>query len=172
MAPLVIMSSIDEARALRYLIDSMNDATDASVMFNNGRYPAALFHIQQSSEKATKACLSVIGIVGLKDHLIAIHVRNEILPETPNLEHDFRSYLEFLRQVQSYYITTRYGVDASGNIQFARYNEEYVRQLLTTTQAYVKLCFMFVEEKIHKKVPGTVDDLTSYLKTNYSEFIR
>jgi HEPN domain-containing protein len=172
MEPPVIMSSINEARAITYFIDALNDVTDASIMLRNERLHAALFHVQQSSEKATKACLSMVGIIGLKDHLIAVHVRNEILPASPGLEHEFRQFLDFLRRVQSYYITARYAVDTSGEIRFSQYSVEYVGQLLTTTQAYIQLCFRFVEEKTHKKLPRTIDDLTSYLKSHYSEFIR
>ena len=85
------MSSIDEARAIRFLIDSLNDSIDADLMFSNGRYASALSHADQSCEKATKACLAIMGIIGKKDHIISRHVREEIMPATASLKDRFKS---------------------------------------------------------------------------------
>jgi len=165
------MSSIDEARALRYLIDSLNDTADAGIMLDHGRYSSALFHTEQASEKATKACLAIIGIIGLKDHVINDHVKNEIIPATDHLKAEFKASRNFLIEIESYYIPARYGVDIAGRISFDQYDESEVKQLLLSSRAYIELCFRFVEEKIGKTIPRSTTDLTKYFITSYSGFI-
>jgi HEPN domain-containing protein len=165
------MSSIDEARALRFLIDSLNDAADADIMLDHKRYSSALFHTEQSCEKATKACLAIIGVIGQKDHVIYDHVKDEILPLTLDLKDEFKSYRDFLLEVESYYIPSRYGVDIAGRISFDHYEENDVKQFIFASKGYIDLCFKFVEEKTGKTIPGTLADLMDYFKTNYSGFI-
>jgi HEPN domain-containing protein len=165
------MSSIDEARALRYLIDSLNDALDADIMLDHKRYSSALFHTEQSCEKATKACLAIVGVIGLKDHVIFDHVKDEILPVTEKLKDEFKSYRNFLIQAESYYIPSRYGVDIAGRISFDHYDESEIRSFMLTSRNYIDLCFRFVEEKTGKRIPRILADLTRYFITSYSGFI-
>jgi HEPN domain-containing protein len=165
------MSSIDEARALRFLIDSLNDAADADIMLDHKRYSSALFHTEQSCEKATKACLAIIGVIGLKDHVIYDHVKDEILPATVSMKDEFKSYRDFLLEAESYYIPSRYGVDIAGRISFDHYDENEVKQFLGASKGYIDQCFKFVEEKTGKIIPRTMADLMDYFKTNYSGFI-
>jgi len=165
------MSSIDEARALRFLIDSLNDAADADIMLDHKRYSSALFHTEQSCEKATKACLAIIGIIGLKDHVIFDHVKNEIMPATDNLKDEFKSCRNFLIETESYYIPSRYGVDIAGRISFDHYDESEVKQFVLSSRDYIDLCFKFVEEKTGKKIPRTLTELMKYFISGYSGFI-
>ena len=51
------MSDINEAMAIRYLIDSLNDKPFIEMAINMGLYAPALFHMEQLCEKSTKACL-------------------------------------------------------------------------------------------------------------------
>lgn len=165
------MSSIDEARALRYLIDSLNDSTDAGIMLDNGRYPSVLFHTEQSCEKATKACLAIIGIIGIKKHEFSDSVRDEIIPSTINLKEDFKSYRRFLIEIESYYISSRYGVDIAGRISLDHYDVNEVKQLVRDSKSYIETCFKFIEEKSGKKIPRNISDLNNYFKEYYSGFI-
>jgi HEPN domain-containing protein len=63
------MSDIREARAIRYLLDAVNDASIIGPALEEGLYSMALFHSQQASEKSAKACLSLLDILITDEHI-------------------------------------------------------------------------------------------------------
>ncbi len=46
------MSDIREARAVRYLLDAVNDVSIIGPALEEGLYSMAIFHAQQASEKS------------------------------------------------------------------------------------------------------------------------
>ncbi len=104
------MSNINEARAIRYLIDALNDKPFIEMAINMGLYAPAIFHMEQLCEKATKACLSTYNILITKEHLFTDLIERIIVPD----KEDFERYLPVLRKLENKYVSSRYGVDQWG----------------------------------------------------------
>jgi HEPN domain-containing protein len=173
--------SLAEARTIRYLIDSLNDKSAVSVLLNTGDCSSALFHIEQLCEKSTKACLAILGIllVGksvkerslIKAHLFSDAIKVYIIPESGDLADDFKKLISSVREIESYYIPVRYGVDTNGNISFEEYDEADVREIYEQSLKYLELCFKFIEQKYGKSLPRDINELKNIFKTNYIGFV-
>ncbi len=57
------MSDIKEARAVRYLLDAVNDTSIIGPALEEGLYSMAIFHSQQASEKSANLTCSSAGHV-------------------------------------------------------------------------------------------------------------
>lgn len=165
------MSSIDEARSLRYFIDALQDSDAAEILINNGKYAAAMFHVEQLCEKSTKASLAIISILITKEHLFSSYVKDDIIPASGELKDSFTAILPVLRKIQVQYVSSRYGVDIYGRISFEKYEEAYVKELYRSSLDYLELCFKFAEQKYGKPIPRDIDGLNKLFKTNYIGYI-
>lgn len=176
-----IDKSLAEARSIRYLIDSLNDKSAANVLLNSGDYSSVLFHIEQLCEKSTKACLAILGIVLIgksskeksliKEHLFSDSLKVYIIPESGELSDDFKKLISSVREIESYYIPVRYGVDTNGNISFEEYDAADVRDIYEQSLKYLELCFKFIEQKYGKPLPRDINELKIIFKTNYIGFV-
>lgn len=165
------MSNINEARAIRYLIDALNDKPFIDMAINLGLYAPAIFHMEQLCEKSTKACLCTFNILITKEHLFTDLIEKIIIPETGGFNGDFNRYIPVLRRLENKYVSSRYGVDQWGNIKVKKYEKGEIEALYRSSIEYSNLCFDFTEHKINKKLPRNINDLEQYLLINYREFI-
>lgn len=98
------MSELDEARAVRYFLDALCDKEMIAPALENEVYPVAVFHSQQMCEKGAKGCLSLSAIIVARDHHVSDLFNEYIIPESGNLEGQFRDSLVFVSRLESYYI--------------------------------------------------------------------
>ncbi len=166
------MSDIREARAIRYLLDAMNDASIIGPALEEGLYPMAIFHAQQACEKAAEACLSLFDIMITDEHVYTDYLVKFVIPESKDLNKDFMKLLLNVYKLESYYIPSRYGVDRFGKIHYRRYDEKEVRDLCRSAMDFLELCFKFVEDKSSRAIPRQREKLEQFFVENYYEFIR
>ncbi len=166
------MSDIKEARAVRYLLDAVNDASIIEPALEEGLYPMAIFHAQQASEKSAKACLSLLDILITDEHIYTNYLVKFVIPESKDLNKDFMKLLPAVNKLESYYIPSRYGVDRFGKIHYRKYDEIEVRELCRSAMDFLELCFKFVEHKSGRTIPRQREELEQFFVENYYKFIR
>jgi len=127
------MSDIREARAIRYLLDAVNDTLITEPALEEGLYSMAIFHSQQASEKSAKACLSLLDILITDEHIYTNYLVKFVIPESKDLNNDFMKLLHDVNKLESYYIHSRYGVDRFGKIHYRKYDEKEVRGLCSSS---------------------------------------
>lgn len=165
------MSDINEARAIRYLIDALNDKPFIEMAINMGLYSPAIFHMEQLCEKSTKACLCTFNILITKEHLFTDFIERIIIPDVGGFKGDFNRYIPILRKLENKYVSSRYGVDQWGNIKVRKYDREEIAALYISSTEYSDLCFNFIEHKLEKQLPRKINELEQYLLVNYREYI-
>jgi HEPN domain-containing protein len=96
--------SIAEARALRYLIDSLKDKNAADALIRDCQYDMALFHITQLCEKSTKACLAINNLLitegrdsSIKEHLFSEIIKTRLIPISNDFEKDLKNCYQNMR---------------------------------------------------------------------------
>jgi HEPN domain-containing protein len=166
------MSDIREARAIRYLLDSVNDTSIIGPALEEGLYSMAIFHSQQASEKSAKACLSLLDILITDEHIYTDYLLKFVIPESKDLNKDFMKLLPDVNKLESYYIPSRYGVDRFGKIHYRKYDEKEVRNLCRSSIDFLELCFKLVEDKISRVIPRKREELEQFFIYNYHKFIR
>ncbi len=166
------MSDIKEARAVRYLLDAVNDASIIGPALEEELYPMAIFHAQQASEKSAKACLSLLEILITDEHIYTDYLVKFLIPESKDLNKSFTKLLPAVNKLESYYIPSRYGVDRFGKIHYRKYDEKDVRDLCRSAKDFLELCFKFVEHKSGRMIPRKREDLERFFIENYYKFIR
>jgi HEPN domain-containing protein len=166
------MSDIREARAVRYLLDAMNDASIIVPALDEGLYSMAIFHAQQASEKSAKACLSLLDILITDEHIYTDYLVKFVIPESKDLNKDFMKLLPDVNKLESYYIPSRYGVDRFGRIHYRKYDEKEVRDLCRSSTDFLEFCFKFAEDKSGKTIPRKREELEKFFVYNYHKFIR
>ncbi len=87
------MSDIREARAVRYLLDAVNDISIIGPALEEGIYSMAIFHSQQASEKSAKACLSLLDILITDEHIYTDYLVKFVILESKDLNIDFLKLL-------------------------------------------------------------------------------
>lgn len=162
---------LNEARALRYMIDAVEDVLAAEVLLERGVFGQSLFHCQQVSEKASKACLSILGFVLADEHKYANFLQKMVVPNSGKLRSDFTKLMVKVSVLETLYITSRYGVDKQGRIHFKEFEEKDVSDVFNAVQDFIELCFKFLEDKLQKQIPRTKEKLILYVKTNYKELL-
>ena len=162
---------LNEARALRYLIDALDDEASAEVLFEKGILNRALFHGQQVSEKGSKACLSMLGIVLADDHKYADFLQKMVVPSSGKLKNEFMKVMVKVSVLETLYIQSRYGVDKQGRIHFKEFEKKDVEEVLVSVQRFLELCFLFLEDKLNVQLPRVKEKLVLYIKTNYKELL-
>lgn len=168
----VIMSNINEARAVRYLLDAIIDRSIIDSAINDGLYSIAIFHAQQVCEKSTKACLSLLGVVVADEHLYINFLKNMVIPNSKALRSDFLNLMSDLNKLESAYITSRYGVGRSGDIHYKKYDKNDVISLSRSSSNFLETCFLFTENRTGKKLPREITLLDKYFLENYKDHIR
>lgn len=166
------MSDIREARAIRYLLDAVNDTSIIKPALEEGLYSMAIFHSQQASEKSAKACLSLLDILITDEHIYTDYLVKFVILESKDLTKDFTKLLPDVNKLESYYIPSRYGVDRFGKIHYRKYDEKEVRDLCRSSMDFLELCFKFVEDKSGRMVPRQREELEQFFVNNYHIFIR
>ncbi len=166
------MSNIKEARAVRYLLDAVNDTSIIRPALEEGLYSMAIFHSQQASEKSAKACLSLLDILITDEHIYTDYLIKFVIPESKDLNKDFIKLLHDINKLESYYIPSRYGVDRFGKIHYRKYDEKEVRDLCRSSVDFLELCFKFVEDKSGRMIPRKREELEQFFVDNYHKFIR
>jgi len=74
------VAKIEEARAIRYLIDALEDKAAVALLLQGELFGAAVFHCQQLCEKGIKACLSLVGVFAAADHRVSDLFVEHVLP--------------------------------------------------------------------------------------------
>lgn len=166
------MSDIREARAVRYLLDAVNDTSIIAPALEEGLYSMAIFHSQQASEKSAKACLSLLDILITDEHIYTDYLVKFVIPESKDLNKDFMKLLPDVNKLESYYIPSRYGVDRFGKIHYRKYDEKEVKDLCRSAIDFLELCFKFVEGKSGMMIPRHREELEQFFVDNYHKFIR
>jgi hypothetical protein len=76
-----------------------------------------------------------------------------------------------LREIETYYIQPRYGVDTYGRISLDEYERSDVEELYGYALEYLELCFRFIESKYGKQLSRELDELKTYFKSRYIGFV-
>lgn len=166
------MSDINEARAIRYLLDAIDDRLMIDSAYENKVYSQALFHAQQLTEKSSKACLAVLRVMPKDDHHYSEMVRRFILPNSKKFRTRFDEFLPIVVKLESQYIPTRYGVTTSGTVRIRKYDEQMVDKDCNAAKEYFELCFSFVEDKMGKQLPRQKAELEQILIADYKDNVK
>lgn len=127
--------------------------------------------MEQLCEKSTKACLAILSILITKEHGFSYYVEAILIPETGPLKTDFERLLPELSEIETVYISSRYGVDSYGRVTLQEYQQKDTVRLKNASLEYLELSFRFIESKCGKQLPRAKDELLKYFKSSYSEFI-
>ncbi|BAI61684.1 conserved hypothetical protein [Methanocella paludicola SANAE] len=165
------MSSLAETRAVRYLLDAIFDRSLIDAAIDDNIPSLALFHMEQLCEKSTKACLATMNILITKEHTFSDYVEAVLIPDSTAFQEDFKKLLPALSDIETEYISSRYGVDSFGRVTLEEYQKNDVLRLRQASFDYMELAFKFVESKYGKKFPRNKDELLAYMKSTYDEFI-
>ena len=161
-----------EARAIAYFRDALDDLGCGDDLLKTHHHSKALFHFQQSIEKAMKSCLAIWGKLFVQEHRCSNLFKTYIFPVlSEELNEGFKEIMSTLRELECYYITTRYSVTTAGEIRLEEYNEKDVRDASSIARKCLDLTYSFIEEKISKTLPRDLDALTAYLKEDYSDIV-
>jgi HEPN domain-containing protein len=122
--------------ALRWLIQAQDEFQDAEELRQRGRFYLALFHFQQSAEKALKAYL-YFRLAARE--IFFTHSIDELLSAAIAIDAEF-AHLERAKKLDQYYIPTRYPNGLPGGIPSRFYTDpeeaqeamELTRKLLNT----------------------------------------
>lgn len=165
------MSSLAEARAVRYLLDAVYDKSLIDAAIKDNIPSQALFHMEQLCEKATKACLAIAGILITREHSYSYYVESILIPEKSELEENFQRLLPELSEIETVYISSRYGVDSYGRVTLEEYSQKDTVGLKNASLEYLELSFNYIELKCGKQLPRSKEELLAYFKSNYGEYI-
>lgn len=165
------MSDINEARAISYLCDALDDVPFIDTALKERIYNRAIFHCQQLCEKSAKACLASMGIVIADEHRFLEYFNNFVMPESQELGDSFQSLFKSLGKLETSYISSRYSVNKYGKIKSIKYDESVVNTLCKDSNSFLDLSFRFIERKIGKQLPKGRNDLKKYLDMNYQDNI-
>lgn len=161
-----------EARAIAYLRDALDDLGCGCDLLRTHHYSKALFHFQQSTEKAMKSCLAILRKLVVQEHRCTNLFKVHVLPAlSEDLRKEFKEIMSILRELEWSYITTRYSVTTAGEIRLKEYNEKDTQDALDTARKCLDLTYSFIESRLDKKIPRSGDELIDYLKSNYSDMI-
>ena len=166
------MSKIDEARAVRYLIDALDDEAIAGIALEKKILSQAVFHSQQICEKAAKACLALFNIIIADEHKYSGYLHKIIIPNAGKLKNGFSKLLIKVSNLETFYIPSRYGVDVQGKVHYSELNEEEVTDSYNSAKDFLNLSFQLINKKIKKELPMQKGELAEYLKKNYKEVIK
>jgi HEPN domain-containing protein len=135
------MKRPEKEESLRWLTQAKDEFLDADDLRKRGRYYIALFHFQQSAEKALKAFL----YLKLKSHeVFYTHSITDLLEMILEIDTDFNSALQ-AKKLDKYYIPTRYPNGLPGGVP-SRYFDDPVEA--EEAMKLAKIIIDLVEKKI------------------------
>jgi len=106
------MKKFEKDESLRWLTQAKDEFLDADDLRNRRRYYLALFHFQQSAEKALKAFL----YLKLKSfEVFYTHSVNDLIEMCIEIDPDFNK-IKQAKKLDKYYIPTRYPNGLPGGI--------------------------------------------------------
>jgi len=106
------MKKFEKDESLRWIIQAKDEFLDADDLRNRRRYYLALFHFQQSAEKALKAFL----YLKLKSfEVFYTHSVNDLIEMCIEIDPDFNK-IKQAKKLDKYYIPTRYPNGLPGGI--------------------------------------------------------
>jgi len=161
------MPKEQEAKALMDLLDAITDKLAMECTIEQKIYPAAIFHAQQMTEKAAKACLALRNNP-LTGHEYMHLFRQEIIPVSGELEKDFLKLFDIMVTLQGLCSPSRYSVSAS-RTRYRRYPEKDVLMFCRSADQFFKLCYDFIEIKTGLTLPKDKEELTNFILKEYGE---
>lgn len=165
------MSEENEARALMYLNDAVTDKMTMEGAFNAKIFPPAVFHAQQTAEKAAKACLALKGIY-IKDHRYTTEFKREIIAFSGDLNEKYLAIFKDLIRLESFNTEPRYSV-THRDIFYTLFTEKTVQEFCDQAARMLELCFRFIELKTGiDALPRERGELLSYILKHYHAYIR
>lgn len=161
-----------EARAIAYLRDALDDLGCGNDLLKTHHYSKALFHFQQSTEKAMKSCLAILGKLVVKEHRCTNLFKAYVIPTlSEELKKIFKEIMPNLRELEWAYITTRYSVTTAGEVRLEEYNEKDTQDASSVARRCLDLTYSFIESKLGREIPRSEDKLIDYLKSTYVDII-
>ncbi len=106
------MKRQSKEEALRWLIQAKDEFEDADELRKRDRYYLALFHFQQSAEKALKAYLYYKSP---SIQILYTHSIDELIKMTLEFDKEFESVI-YAKKLDRYYIITRYPNGLPGSV--------------------------------------------------------
>lgn len=153
-----------------FLYDAVTDEVAMECAAREKLYPPAVFHAQQTNEKAAKACLALRSIY-TKEHEFTPVFRREIIPNSSTLSDEFQSLLKEMIKLESLNTEPRYSV-THHDIYYTQYSENTVKGFCNISKQVLELCLKFVELKTGiGALPRARDELGKYILDNYSTYI-
>jgi HEPN domain-containing protein len=113
------MKRPEKEEAMRWFTHAKDEFIDADELRKRGRFYLALFHFQQSVEKAIKAFLylNVKSIEGFYTHSI-----NDLIKIAIDIDTEFNKVVS-VKKLDQYYIPTRYPYGLPGGIPSRYYDD-------------------------------------------------
>lgn len=163
---------LNEARGIRYLMDAIDDIDSAEALLDRKIYNQVLFHCQQVSEKGSKACLSLLGIVLADEHKYADFLQKVVVPSSGKLQNSFKKLMVKVSIFENFYITARYGVDKLGRVRLQEFTESDGVDAFNSANDFLELCFRVHGTEIKSGSTKNKKELVLYLKKNYSQLLK
>jgi hypothetical protein len=76
-----------------------------------------------------------------------------------------------LKDIETYYIDPRYGVDTYGRISLDEYKKSEVEEFFSYAKEYLELCFIFFENRYGESIPREAEELKKFFKSKYVGFV-
>jgi HEPN domain-containing protein len=156
------MSKENEVKALLFLYDAVTDKMAMDCAYAEKIYSPAVYHAQQTTEKAVKACLAVRGVY-LKEHHVTSVFKREVIPNSGSLENEFQALLKEIIRLESLDTEPRYSVT-----HITQYNDKTVKSFCEISKKVLDLGFKFVELKTGlDQIPRETSTLGELILRNY-----
>jgi len=136
------MKKPKKKEALRWFTHAKDEFTDADELRKRKRFYLALFHFQQSTEKALKAYL-YLKVKSIE--IFYTHSINDLINMVIELDRDFKELIS-VKKLDQYYIPTRYPNGLPGGIPSRYYDDPEEAE---TAMLLAKKVFDLVEKKIN-----------------------
>ncbi len=119
------------------------DLEDAELDLQHGRFPSAVYHAQQASEKACKALLALFGVEAGKTHFPSELLREIVSEEKapPSISGKLEEVLLYARTLEDQRTAPRYGWETPRRIikPSEIYDERRARDLVEAGRRVVEL---------------------------------
>jgi len=122
--------NLEEGR--RWYDQAGHDMRAAALMHDHGFHETACFLAQQATEKALKAYLYAQG-----ERPVIGHATHQLVQRCAEYDPDFGLLLDGCRQLDQYYIPTRYPNGLPDGIPHDLYTEEQAARALTVAQTVI-----------------------------------
>ena len=129
----------NEREAMRWLEQSKHDAKAADINRREGYPEIACFLCQQAAEKALKAFLHQLGERPVIGHSVYL-----LCKRCQTYREEFSLLLDVCRELDQYYIPTRYPNGLPGGIPHEVFTEENAREALKMLERVIELVTGFV----------------------------